>query len=58
MMTPKTRLKVIAGLLILSSIYAFLVGYDPAVARTIALGYIALMLTVLVLISFWKRPHV
>lgn len=55
-MTPKTRLRIVAGLLVLSSIYAWLVGYDPILARTVALGYIALMLTLLVLISCWKRP--
>lgn len=55
-MTPKTRLKVIVGVLILSFVYAVLVQYSPQLARTVALGYICLMLTLLVLISCWKRP--
>lgn len=56
-MTPKTRLKLIVGLLALSSIYALLVGWNPELARAVAVGYIALMLTVLVLIQLWKKPH-
>lgn len=56
-MTPKTRLSAVAVLLVLSSIYAVLVAQSPALARTVALGYICLMLTALVLISCWKRPH-
>ena len=55
-MTPATRGKLILGLLALSSVYAFLVGWNPELARAIAVGYIALMLTVLVLINLWKKP--
>lgn len=56
-MTPKTRLKLIAGLLALSTIYALLVSISPEFARIVAVGYIALMLTILVLIQLWKKPH-
>lgn len=54
-MTPNTRLKIVAGLLTLSFSYTYLVIWNPAVARTAALGYIALMLTLLVLIACWKK---
>lgn len=56
-MTPKTRLRLIVGLLALSTIYALLVGWNPELARAVAVGYIALMLTVLVLIQLWKKPY-
>lgn len=55
-MTPKTRLSLVACLIILSAVYAFLVAYNPSIARTAALGYICLMLTALVLISCFKGP--
>jgi VIT1/CCC1 family predicted Fe2+/Mn2+ transporter len=55
--TPTTRLKLIAAVLLLSAVYAVLVAKNPAAARTIALGYIAIMLTLLVLIQYWRRPH-
>lgn len=55
-MTPKTRLRVIVGLLTLSAIYAVLVGLNPDLAQTVALGYIAILLTLFTLVSCWKRP--
>lgn len=55
-MTPATRGKLIIGLLALSSTYALLVGWDPELARAVAVGYIALMLTVLVIVNVWKKP--
>lgn len=55
-MTPATRGILIIGLLALSSIYALLVGWNIELARAIAAGYIALMLTVLVVINIWKKP--
>lgn len=55
-MTPTSRLKVVVGLLTLSTIYALLVGWNIELARAIAVGYCGLMLTALVLISCWKKP--
>lgn len=55
-MTPATRGKLIIGLLALSVVYALLVGWNLELARVIAVGYIALMLTVLVIVNIWKKP--
>lgn len=55
-MTPRTRLSAIAVVLVLSAIYAFLVARSPAAARTVALGYICLLLTIIVLIQCWRKP--
>jgi hypothetical protein len=55
-MTPETRLKAIGALLTLSTVYALLVGVSPALARTVALGYIAVTLTIIAMIICWKKP--
>lgn len=55
-MTPRTRLALIAGLIILSAGYAVLVKRDPTTAAAVASGYVALLLTLFVLINVWKSP--
>jgi hypothetical protein len=47
-MTPNKRLWLIGGLLILSAAYAVIVKRDASLGAALALGYIAIMLTVLV----------
>lgn len=56
-MTPRTRLKWVGILLILSFGYGVLISISPALARTVAMGYIGIMLTVLVLVEVWKAPQ-
>ena len=55
-MTPNTRLSLIAGIIIVSAAYAVVVRKDPSVASAIAAGYVAILVTVLSLVHFWKKP--
>lgn len=55
-MTANTRLHLIAGIILVSAVYAILIAKDPALASAIASGYIALLLTVLVVLNLWKKP--
>lgn len=55
-MTARNRLYAIAGLIVLSSGYALLVKKDPGVAAAVASGYVAILVTVLLVINLWKRP--
>lgn len=55
-MTPNTRLGLLAGIIVFSAAYAVIVRKDPALASAIAAGYVAALLTVLALVSFWRKP--
>lgn len=55
-MTANSRLLWSAVLIIISAVYAVLVARDPGVASAIAAGYIAILLTVFVLLNVWKKP--
>lgn len=55
-MTPHNRLGVVAGLILISAAYAVLVKKDPDLASAVASGYVALFLTVIVLLNVWKKP--
>lgn len=56
-MRPKARLKLAAGIIVVSLLYGYLVAEDASVASAIAVGYVALLLTVLVVINIWKKPE-
>lgn len=53
-MTPNTRLRLVAIMIMLSAIYAVLIVADREIAGVIAVGYIAIILTVFVLVNAWK----
>lgn len=53
-MTPNTRLRLIAIMIMFSAIYAVLIVADRDLAGVIAVGYIALVLTVFVAVNAWK----
>lgn len=55
-MNPSTRLKLSALMIFVSTIYGVVVAQDPDVAEAIALGYIAILLTVFILVNVWKKP--
>lgn len=55
-MTPNRRLWLIAILLIISAAYAVIVAKDQGLAYALALGYIAILLTILVILHVWKQP--
>jgi cell division protein FtsW (lipid II flippase) len=43
-------------MLVLSAAYAVLITKDPDVASAIALGYVALLLTIFAAVEIWKKP--
>lgn len=55
-MRPNTRLSLSAVIIIGSALYAVLVARDPQVAGAVASGYVAILLSVFVLVNYWKRP--
>lgn len=54
-MNPRLRLWICAAMILLSALYAVLVSKDLELAKAAALGYIAVMLTLLVIINVWKK---
>lgn len=55
-MTRNIRLGLIAAIIVFSAGYALLVKKDPSIAGAVATGYVALLLTVLLLLNVWKKP--
>lgn len=54
-MGPNTRLRLSVVMIVLSAIYAGLIVQDRDLAGIVAIGYIALLLTLIVLTNLWKR---
>jgi len=54
-MTPKYRLVLIVLVIVGSAAYAVLVKKDPATASAIAVGYVALLVSVITLIQIWRK---
>jgi ABC-type uncharacterized transport system permease subunit len=40
-----------------SLLYGILISINPRVASAIMLGYIAALLTIVVVVDVWKKPH-
>lgn len=57
MTTPSRRLWLIAVLIVLSAAYAVIVKRDTSLAYALALGYIAIMLTILVYLHIAGRRN-
>jgi hypothetical protein len=55
-MKPSLRLWLSVAMIVMSAIYAVTVVKNPQIASAIALGYVALLLTVFVLVNVWKKP--
>lgn len=56
MMTALTRLRLTALMIIFSALYAVIVVQDPGVASAVSSGYIAILLTVFIIVEIWRRP--
>lgn len=56
-MTPNKRLWLVAALIIFSATYAVIVKKDTSLAYAMALGYIAVLLTVLVYLHICGRKN-
>lgn len=54
-MTSETRLKLSGVVILLSALYGVVIAKDPSVASAISSGYIAIVLTILVLNHVWKK---
>lgn len=54
-MGASTRLNLCIVVIVGSAIYALLVAQAPDFAEAVALGYIAVLLTILVAINLWKK---
>lgn len=55
-MRPSIRLYLTLVVIVFSAAYAVVVTQNPALASAVASGYVALVVTVLVTINFWKKP--
>lgn len=56
-MGPNTRLRLSAFMIVFSVVYALLITEDRDLAEVVAVGYIALLLTVFVSVNIWKKHH-
>lgn len=54
-MRANTRLALCAAVILVSALYAVLVEKDQQLAETLAIGYVAVLMTALVLVNFWKK---
>lgn len=55
-MTAYNRLWAAVVLIVLSAGYAVLVKKDPNIASAIAAGYVALVVTAVLVLNVWKKP--
>lgn len=55
-MRPNARLLLCGLTILLSACYAVLVARTPEVATAVAVGYVALLLTIFVAVNVWKKP--
>lgn len=55
-MSSSTRLILSVAMIILSAFFAVLITRSPQVASDTATVYVAVLLTVFVLVNTWKKP--
>lgn len=55
-MTSNTRLRWVGAILLVSTCYAILVAESPQFAAAISSGYVAVLLTVFIVLNLWKKP--
>lgn len=56
-MKPETRLALCIVIVVGSAAYAALVAYDRSLAYAVALGYLAVLLTIFVAMYIGKKKH-
>lgn len=54
-MSASYRLLLCGVLILISAVYAVLVARDPAFAAAIAAGYVAIVVTVILVANLWKK---
>jgi apolipoprotein N-acyltransferase len=57
LMAPRLRLFWCGVTIFGSLLYGILISINPRVASAIMLGYIAALLTIVVVVDIWKKPH-
>lgn len=55
-MRPRTRLALSLAMIIASATYGLLIVEDPNIAEAVAMGYVAVLLTVFFAVNLWKKP--
>lgn len=55
-MRASTRLVWCGVIIIASALYGLLIVRDPEVAQAVAIGYVAALLTIFVILHIWRRP--
>lgn len=55
-MSSSTRLKLSIVMIVLSMLFAVLIAQSPQIASAVATGYVAVLLTVILLTNVWKKP--
>lgn len=55
-MTSSLRLRLCMGVVLFSLLYGVIVVTNPEVASAIAAGYVAVLLTVLIMLNVWRKP--
>lgn len=55
-MTRNARLQLSIVMIVISAAYAVIVAKDPQVASAVAIGYVAVLITVTILTNVWKKP--
>jgi len=54
-MRPRSRLYLCGVVIVLSALYGLLVAQAPELAHALVTGYVALLLTIFVLVEVWKK---
>ena len=54
-MSPSLRLIICGVVILLSAVYAVLVARDPSFATTLAVGYVAVVVTAILVVNLWKK---
>lgn len=55
-MNSSTRLVSSVVIILMSVIYGVIIAADPDVAAAIAVAYVSILLTVLLITNVWKKP--
>lgn len=56
LMRPRTRLALSLAMIVASASYGLLIVEDTNIAEAVAMGYVAVLLTVFFAVNLWKKP--
>jgi hypothetical protein len=55
LMSASLRLFLCGVIILVSAVYAVLVASDPSFASAVASGYVAVVVTVILVVNIWKK---